>query len=189
MRRAKCHLEMNNLEFAQKDVEDAEKLDIKIERISLEINQIKESLKLKIFEKYNEIAKSHLEKRDFQLSLEYFNKSIAVMKNAPRIEIIKVYINRLATFLGMEQFSVVESEATRILTLLVKHKRIVSAKGDIDLLQKLNEIEIILYVRKGFALSKMNRIVESLEEYQKALVLRPNDEKIRNNIFELKKNL
>ena len=53
LRRAKFHLEMNNLEFAQKDVEDAEKLDIKIERISLEINQIKESLKLKIFEKYN----------------------------------------------------------------------------------------------------------------------------------------
>ncbi len=189
MRRARSHLELTNLEFAQKDIEDAEKLEIKNERISEEINNIKESIKMKIFEKYNEIAKSFLEKRDFQQSLEYFNKSAAIMKNAPKLEVIKVYLNRIATYIGMDQFSVVESEATRILTLLIKQKRLASAKGDLELLQKLKDIEVILYVRKGFALSKMNRILESLEEYQKALELRPNDEKIKNNIIELKKNL
>lgn len=178
-----------NLGFAQKDIEDAEKLEISNERISEEINKIKETLKLKIFDKYNEIAKSHLEKREFQLSLDFFNKSVSVMKNAPRIEVIKVYLNRLAAYIGMEQYNIVESEATRILTLINKQKRVASSKGELDLLAKLNEIEVLLYVRKGYALSKMNRIMESLEEYQKALELRPNDEKIKNNIMELKKNL
>ena len=35
-----------NLEFSQKDVEEAEKLEIKNEKISEEIDQIKENLKL-----------------------------------------------------------------------------------------------------------------------------------------------
>ena len=111
------------------------------------------------------------------------------MKNASRLEVIKVYINRLASLLGLGLFGQVESEATRVLTLLIKQKKVASGKGDLALLQELNKIETVLHVRKGFVLSKMNRIFESLEEYQKALELKPDDEQIKKDIIELKKKL
>lgn len=190
LRRAKSYEKINDIALSQKDIEDAEKLEIRNQDIiHTDINQIKNDLKMKILEKYKETANRLLEQGRFADALEYYDKSISLAKFLPKIEGLKLYLNRCSCLIKLGQFQKSEEECSRILSILLKQKNISIINSKLDMLEKIKQLEFLTLVKRAFVFTQTKKIYEAIQDYNLALELKPEDKKIKENLNLLKASI
>lgn len=189
LRRAKCYEKIEELSNAQEDIEAVEKLEIRNELIFKDINKIKESLKVRLLDKYKENANSLLEKGYVAEALELYDKSLSLVKYLPKIDQIKLYLNRCSCLIKLGKFENVFNECSRILITLEKQKNIALINSNNDLLEKAQNLEFLTYVKRAFCYVQSNKPEDAINDYTLALKLKPHDEKIKENLSKLKMSL
>jgi tetratricopeptide (TPR) repeat protein len=186
LRRAKSYEKTGDIAKAQADIEAAEKLEIRNPDIYSDINVIKNDLKTKILEKYKVTANKLLEQGQFSDALEYYDKSISLAKFLPKIEGLKLFLNRCSCLIKLGQFENSESECSRILSQLAKQKNIAIINSNIDVLEKIKQLEFLTLVKRAFVHTQQKKVFEAIQDYSAALEIKPEDKKIKENLNLLK---
>lgn len=186
LRRAKSFEKTGDIAKAQADIEAAEKLEIRNPEIYSDINAIKNDLKLKILEKYKETANKLLEQGKFSDALEYYDKSISLAKFMPKVEGLKLNLNRCSCLIKLGQFENSENECGRILSVLGKQKNIAIINSNFELLEKIKQLEFLTLVKRAFVHTQQKKVFEAIQDYNAALDLKPDDKKIKDNLNLLK---
>lgn len=186
LRRAKSFEKINEIAKAQADIEAAEKLEIRNPDIYSDINSIKNDLKMKILEKYKETANKLLEQGQFSDALEYYDKSISLAKFLPKIDGLKLYLNRCSCLIKLGQFDNSQQECTRILSILAKQKNIAIINSNFEILEKIKQLEFLTYVKRAFVYTQQKKVFEAIQDYNSALEIKPDDKKIKENLNLLK---
>lgn len=186
LRRAKSFEKTGEVAKAQADIEQAEKLEIRNPEIYTDINVIKNDLKMKILEKYKEQANKYLEQGQFSDALEYYDKSISLAKFLPKIEGLKLYLNRCSCLIKLGQFENSESECSRILSQLAKQKNIAIINSNYELIDKIKQLEFLTLVKRAFVHTQQKKVFEAIQDYNSALEIKPEDKKIKENLNLLK---
>lgn len=189
LRRAKSFEETGDITRAQIDIETAEKLEIRNPDIHSDINNIKNDFKTKILEKYKEKANKLLEQGQFSDALEYYDKSISLAKFLPKIEGLKLYLNRCSCLIKLGQFENSQQECSRILSILHKQKNIAIINTNLELLEKIRQLEFLAYVKRAFVFTQLRQIYEAIQDYNSALEIKPEDKKIKENMNLLRASI
>ncbi len=188
LRRAKSYEKLNNMEKAQEDIEAVERLEIKNEIIMKDIKEIKEALKMRVLNSYKDTANKFLEGGNFSESLEYYNKALSLTKYITKIDAVKLYLNRCACLVKLGQNDFVINECSRILTILSKQKNIALINSNIILMDNIKNLEFITYVKRAYSYNSIGKANEAIQDYTKALEIKPGDRKIIDNLNLLKMN-
>jgi len=186
LRRAKSSERTGEITKAQADIEAAEKLEIRNPEIYTEINAIKNELKMKILEKYKETANKLLEQGQFSDALDYYDKSISLAKFMPKIDGLKLNLNRCSCLIKLGQYENSENECSRILSVLAKQRNIAIINSNLELLEKIKQLEFLTLVKRAFVHTQQKKIFEAIQDYNAALELKPDDKKIKDNLNLLK---
>ncbi len=186
LRRAKSYEKTSDIAKAQADIEAAEKLEIRNPDVHSDINSIKNDLKLKILEKYKETANKHLEQGQFSDALEFYDKSISLAKFLPKIDGLKLYLNRCSCLIKLGQFDNSQQECTRILSILTKQKNIAIINSNLEMLEKIKQLEFLSYVKRAFVFTQQKKVFEAIQDYNSALEIKPDEKKIKENLNLLK---
>lgn len=186
LRRAKSYEKINDIKQAQLDIEAAERLEIRNELINKDINNIKNDLKFKILEKFKETANKFLEQGQFSEALEYYDKSISLAKFLPKIEGLKLYLNRCSCLIKLGQYENSIDECSRIMSILIKQKNIAIINSNLDLLDKIKQLEFLTFVKRAYVYTQTKKIFEAIQDYDSALEIKPDDKKIKENLSLLK---
>jgi tetratricopeptide (TPR) repeat protein len=189
LRRAKSYEKLNEITKSQLDIEAAERLELRNNEINNDINKIKNDLKLKILEKYKENANSLLEKEQFSDALELYDKSISLAKFLPKLEGLKLLLNRGSCLVKLGLYGNSIEEFTRILSVLGKQKNIAIINSNLEQIEKLKQLEFLTYVKRAFVNTQIKNIYEAIQDYNKALEIKPDDKKIMDNLNILKSSI
>jgi len=189
LRRAKSYEKLNDVKKSQMDIEAAERLEIRNNEINKDINSIKNDLKLKILEKYKENANAFLEKGQFSDALELYDKSLSLAKFLPKIEGIKLLLNRGSCLVKLGLYGNSLEEFSRILSTLGKQKNIAIINSNLDQIEKIKQLEFLTYVKKAFVNTQLKNIYDAIQDYNKALEIKPEDKKIMDNLNILKASI
>lgn len=189
LRRAKSYEKINDITKSQSDIEAAERLEIRNNEINKDINSIKNDLKMKILEKYKENANSLLEKGQFSDALELYDKSISLAKFLPKIEGLKLLLNRASCLVKLGLYGNSLEEFSRIISVLGKQKNIAIINSNYDQIEKIKQLEFLTYVKKAFVNTQLKNIYEAIQDYNKALEIKPDDKKISDNLNILKSSI
>lgn len=84
-----------------------------------------------------------------------------------------VYVNKIACLLSMDKFGQVVSECNDAFRLIKNFINKNDGKHTHEDLERIKSMELRVSVRKAAALSKLGKITEAIEEYERALVLDP----------------
>ena len=189
LRRAKCYEIKNEMSKAQKDVESIEKLEIINPTVLKDVKGIKDKLKIHVVDSYKHSANEHLAKGEFSEALEFYNKAIDVIKFSNiynKIDLVKILLNRTACLIKLTQYDNTYLEFERILNILSKQKAIADLQSNVIMAQQVKDLEFLTLVKRAYVYQINNKIDEAINDYNKALVIKPNDVKIKENLAKLK---
>lgn len=186
LRRAKSYEKLNDIKSSQNDIEAIERLELRNNEINKDINNIKNDLKLKILEKYKENANKLLEKGQFSDALELYDKSISLAKFLPKLEGLKLLLNRASCLVKLGLYGNSLEEFSRILSSLGKQKNVAIINSNYELIEKIKNLEFLTYVKKAFVNTQLKKIYEAIQDYNRALEIKPEDKKIIDNLNILK---
>jgi tetratricopeptide (TPR) repeat protein len=188
LRRAKSYEKVDQMAKAQEDIETAERLEIRNDLIYKDISEIKESIKQRVLNSYKETANKFLEKGQFTEALEYYNKAISLTKHLNKLEAVKIYLNRCSCLVKLGQHDNVVNECTRLLAILGKQKNIAIINSNIQMIDNVKNLEFLTLIKRAYSNSSLDKIYEAKQDYEKALVLKPGDQKVIENSNILKMN-
>ena len=189
LRRAKCYEIKNEMSKAEKDVYSIEKLEISNPQILKDIKLIKDKLKIHVVDTYKKQANEYQEKGFFSEALEYYEKAISVIKYSNiynKIDLVKILLNRTACLIKFTQYDKTYLEFEKILAILSKQKAIADIQSNILLRNEVNQLEFLTYVKRAYVYTINNRIDDAIKDYTNALIIKPGDIKIKENIEKLK---
>jgi stress-induced-phosphoprotein 1 len=189
LRRAKCYEILNDMNKAQKDVESIEKLSISNQNVLKEINNIKDKLKIHVVDSYKQSANAHLQKQEFSEALEFYNKAINVVKFSNiynKIDLVKILLNRTSCLIKLTQYDSTFIEFERILSILSKQKAIADLQSNFILSDEVKILEFSTLAKRAYVYSINNKIEDAIKDYSRALELKPEDIKIKENLAKLK---
>lgn len=189
LRRAKCFEKINEISKSQIDIENVERLEIRNKEINIDIRKIKNDLKMKILEKYKENANCLLEKGQFSDALELYDKSISLSKFLPKIEGIKLLLNRASCLVKLGLYTNSNEEFSRILVSLGKLRNIAIIKSQIDQIDEIKNLEFLTFVKRAFVNTQLKKIFDAINDYNNALDIYPDDKKIKENLNILKNSV
>jgi tetratricopeptide (TPR) repeat protein len=188
LRRAKSYEKLDQMTKAQEDIETAERLDIRNDLIHKDMSEIKESIKLRVLASYKETANKYLEKGQFSEALEYYNKAISLTKHLNKLEAIKIYLNRCSCLVKLGQHDNVINECVRIMSILGKQKNIAIINSNLEIIENVKNLEFLTLIKRAYSYTQLENIYEATQDYEKALVLKPGDAKVIENLNVLKMN-
>jgi tetratricopeptide (TPR) repeat protein len=189
LRRAKCYEILNDMQKAEKDIEKIEKLEITNTQVLKDIKLIKDKLKIHVVNTYKEQANELLQKGNFSEALEYYDKAINVIKFSNiynKIDLVKILLNRSACLIKLTQYEKTYELFEKIFNILSKQKAIADIQSNIVLSNEVKKLQFLTYVKRAFVYSINNKIDDAIKDYENALVLKPEDIKIKENIQKLK---
>ena len=189
LRRAKCYEIKNEMSNAQKDIESIEKLYISNQNVLKEIKEIKNKLKINLVDSYKQKANEHLAKQEFSEALDYYNKAIDVVKFSNiynKIDLVKILLNRTSCLIKLTQYDSTFIEFERILSILSKQKAIADLQSNFILSDEVKILEFSTLAKRAYVYSINNKIEDAIKDYSRALELKPEDIKIKENLAKLK---
>ena len=189
LRRAKCYEILNDMQNAEKDIEKIEKLEITNNQILKDIKLIKDKLKIHVVNTYKEKANELLQKSNFSEALEFYDKAINVIKFSNiynKIDLVKILLNRSACLIKLNQYEKTFELFEKIFNILSKQKAIADIQSNIVLSNEVKKLQFLTYVKRAFVYSINNKIDDAIKDYENALLLKPEDIKIKENIQKLK---
>ena len=189
LRRAKCYEIKNEMYNAQKDIESIEKLYISNQNVLKEIKEIKNKLKINLVDSYKQKANEHLAKQEFSEALDYYNKAIDVVKFSNiynKIDLVKILLNRTSCLIKLTQYDSTFIEFERILSILSKQKAIADLQSNFILSDEVKILEFTTLAKRAYVYSINNKIEDAIKDYSRALELKPEDIKIKENLAKLK---
>ena len=189
LRRAKCYEILGNMQQAEKDVERIEKLEITNPQVLKDIKLIKDKLKIHVVNTYKEQANELLQKGQFSEALEYYDKAINVIKFSNiynKIDLVKILLNRSACLIKLTQYDKTFELFEKIMNILSKQKAIADIQSNIVLSNEVKKLQFLTYVKRAYVYSINNKIDDAIKDYENALLLKPEDIKIKENIQKLK---
>ena len=137
------------------------------------------------FTKYKDQANELLKKREFNDALELYEKALKVTRKATTLDNIGVYVNKIACLLAQDKLDRVVSECNEAIRLIKNFKNRFQPKGA-DM-ERLEQMDLRVAVRRGNALGKLQRVTEAIKEYERALKIEPNNAAIQRDLDLLRK--
>jgi tetratricopeptide (TPR) repeat protein len=182
LRRAKSFEKLGQLREAQEDIETAERIELRNDFIGKDISEIKQSLKLRVLNSYKETANNYLEKGQFTEALEYYDKAISLTKNMNKLDAVKIYLNRSSCLVKLGQHDNVTNECTRLLSILARQKNIAIINSNIQMIESVKNLEFLTLIKRAYSYTSLDKVYEAKQDYEKALLLQPGNQKIINNL-------
>jgi tetratricopeptide (TPR) repeat protein len=177
------------MQQAEKDVERIEKLEITNPQVLKDIKLIKDKLKIHVVNTYKEQANELLQKGQFSEALEYYDKAINVIKFSNiynKIDLVKILLNRSACLIKLTQYDKTFELFEKIMNILSKQKAIADIQSNIVLSNEVKKLQFLTYVKRAYVYSINNKIEDAIKDYENALLIKPEDIKIKENIQKLK---
>ena len=125
--------------------------------------------------------------KKFSEALEFYDKCLRITRKATTLDNVAIYVNKAACLLSLGKFNAVISECNDALRLIKNYKNRNDGKHSQEDTQRMNQMELRLAVRKGNALSKVNRPSEAIAEYERALRMDPGNKSIQKDLDVLRK--
>ena len=104
------------------------------------------------------------------------------------MDAVKLYLNRCACLVKLGQHDFVINECSRILTILSKQINIALINSNIVLMDNIKNLQFLTYVKRAYSYNSIGMTSEAIQDYSKALEIKPGDRKILDNINLLKLN-
>jgi tetratricopeptide (TPR) repeat protein len=114
-----------------------------------------------------------------------YEKALKVTKKATTLDNIAVYVNKIACLLSQDKLDRVVSECNEAIRLIRNYKNRFDVKGE-DL-ERLNQMDLRVAVRRGNALGKIGRVSDAIKEYERAEKLDPRSKIIKKELDALRK--
>lgn len=187
LRRAECYVAKNEMTKAQTDLEAVERYEIRNKEILEKFEFFKEKLKTVLLESYGLKANSLLKSKNFSEALEYYNRSISLIKKKEKIEQVKFYLNRCSCLIALGQFEKVEEECDRLISNLLTLQNIAIIKSDFNQIKNVKDLLFNTYVKRAFANTKSNKVDNAIKDYKLALEINANDMNVKKNLSALEK--
>lgn len=173
MRRAKCYEVQKDFEKAKDDLDRCMLLDPENPQAKVSQQKVQTALNTIKFDEYKDIGNKYLKEKNFAASLEYYEKCLRITRKATTLDNMAVYVNKIACLLSMDKFGQVVSECNDAFRLIKNFINKNDGKHTHEDLERIKSMELRVSVRKAAALSKLGKITEAIEEYERALVLDP----------------
>jgi tetratricopeptide (TPR) repeat protein len=194
LRRAVSYDKLNELDKAQEDVINCEKLigqlklfsnqetNIEFKEMSDSVLEIKDKIKATLLQNYIDNANSFLKEKKFADALEVYNKALnlnKVYKN--QLENCKLLINRSSCFISLLQYTNAINELSRVLIVLQRYRSvcIINKEGPV-VMDQISNLEFLCYVRRAAACTFEKKLTDAAQDYEKALQIK-DDSVIRSN--------
>ena len=121
--------------------------------------------------------------------MEYYEKCLRITRKATSIDNMSIYVNKIACLLSLEKYSQVVAECNDAYRLIKNYKnRMDGTKRNKDEEKRISNMELRVAVRKATAQAKLGRETEAIQEYEKALEIEPDNEKVKKDLEILRKN-
>ena len=185
LRRARTYQTTNEFEKAKSDLDKILLLDHQNAEAGQLLKQVQGKLDDVTFGVYKDKGNELLKKKQFVAALEQYDQALRVTRKATSLDNISVYVNRIACLLSLDKLDRVISECNEAIRLIRNYRNRFNVKGP-DL-ERLNQMDLRVAVRRGNALGKLQRISEAIAEYERALKIDPSNNAVKKDLDLLRK--
>jgi tetratricopeptide (TPR) repeat protein len=103
-----------------------------------------------------------------------------------KLDAVKIYLNRSSCLVKLGQHDNVINECTRLLAILGKQKNIAIINSNIQMIENVKNLEFLTLIKRAYSYTNLDKVYEAKQDYEKALIIKPGDTKIIENLNILK---
>ena len=149
-------------EKAKEDLDRAQMLDRENPIVRATQQKIQQKLSTIRFEEYREKGNDYLKKKMFGEAMEFYDKCLKITRKATSLDNVAIYVNKTACLLSLEKYSQAIQECNDAIRLIKNFKNRNDGVHGQDDINRIQQMELRIAVRKGTALQKLNKIEEAI---------------------------
>jgi tetratricopeptide (TPR) repeat protein len=189
-RRAQSYLKLDKVPECEADLREILLIDERNEEARSMRRSIQQSRSLQEAQEAKSVADGFLKEGSHSVALEHYRTALAKFDPTDKpIEYITVLLNMTVCHGALDQIDEVVSDCIKGLRVVSKHSKAVikfeKSRLTKDEQEKMKQIELRFYMRKGNAFLKKGQIYHAKADFEEAIKLAPDNQEIRQSLDKI----